>query len=437
MERDIIKKLEDWKKKENKKPLIIKGARQVGKTFAVREFAKNNYKTLIEINFERDVEYIDLFRRTKKPTDILSYLQLSFLDTEFNQDTLFFMDEIQACSQALTALKFLAEEFPCDIICSGSMLGVAIASTSSFPVGYVETWDMYPMSFSEFLKGIGVQEALIQLLEDSLEKNTPIPEVIHNKFNDLLTSYIIVGGMPEVVSTYIMTKSYKETLLVQRRIVNDYLNDMAKYADGSDRIKARECFESIPLQLAKENKKFQYKLVKEGGSARHYESSLKWLADSGLIIPVHRLKTIDQPLEAYKELSIFKVYFSDTGLLISQFHESVIKELLTGNLGVYKGAIYENIVAQILHSHQKECYYFEPNTNSEIDFIIYYEGDIVPLEVKAGKNTSSVSFQHFVKKYNSQKAIRFSKKNISIQDNISYLPLYLLEFVLKKEKSLL
>lgn len=433
MEREIIKRLEVWKSQNHKKLLIIKGSPQVGKTYAIREFAKRNYKSFIEINFERDMEYVDLFNKTRKPADILSYLQLSFLDVEFNQETLFFMDEIQACSTALTTLKFLSEDFPCDIICSGSMLGVAIASTSSFPVGYVETWNMYPMSFKEFLKALGVKDDMITMMQECLRTRKPIPDVLHDKLNDFYTSYIIVGGMPEVVSTYIQTKSYRDSLLVQRRIVNDYLNDMAKYAQGSDRIKARECFESIPIQLSKENKKFQYKLVKEGGSARHYESSLRWLADSGMIIPVYRLKTIDKPLEVYKELSIFKVYFCDTGLFISQFDESIIKELLKGKLGLFKGAIYENIAAQTLRYMNKECYYFEPNTTSEIDFIIYYEGHIVPLEVKAGKNTRSISFNHFVEKYNSQIAIRFSKKNISVKDNILYLPLYLLEFVLELE----
>lgn len=437
MERDIVKKLKLWKNKDSKKPLIIKGARQVGKTYAIRQFAKACYKDIIEINFERDLEFVDLFESTRNPKDILNYLQIAFLDKELNEETLFFMDEIQACSQALTALKFLAEEFPCDIICSGSMLGVAIATTSSFPVGYVETWDMYPMGFIEFLKAMGMKENMFSMLKKCLKEHVSIPEPIHNKMNELFKSYMIVGGMPEVVSQYAKTKSYKDALLIQRRIVGDYLNDMAKYAQGSDRIKARECFQSIPLQLAKENKKFQYKLIKEGGSARYYESCLNWLSDSGLILPLYRLKTIQKPIEAYKELSIFKVYMADTGLLVSQFDEAIIKELLQGELGVFKGALYENITMQLLNTCEKKAYYYQPTQISEIDFIIYFDGEITPLEIKSGKNTVSKSFTHFVREWKPKYAFRLSQKNIGENSlNIQYIPLYLLEFLLQEEKSL-
>lgn len=370
MERDIINSLKKWKHNNDKKPLIIKGAHQVGKTYVIRQFARECYTHFVEINFERDLEFVKLFQSTRNPQEILRYLEIAFLDKSFNNDTLFFMDEIQACSDALTALKFLAEDFPCDIICSGSMLGIAIASSSSFPVGYVETWDMYPMGFIEFLRAIGVNNNIINTLNDCLKQHIQVPEMIHNKMNELFRDYIIVGGMPEVVKKYVETKSFKDTFLIQKRIVNDYLNDIAKYAHGNDRIKSRECFISIPLQFAKENKKFQYKLVQNGGNARHYESSLNWLSDSGLIIPIHRLKTISKPLEIHKELRVFKVYMADTGLLISQFDESVIKELLQGKLGIFKGALYENITAQILIRNQKTSYYYQPHQNAEIDFII-------------------------------------------------------------------
>lgn len=423
-----------WKENSHKKPLIIKGARQVGKTYIIREFAQEAYEDLVEINFERDLEFIDLFKKTHNPKDILQYLEVAFMDKNFNQNTLFFMDEIQACSDALTSLKFLAESFPCDIICSGSMLGVAIANSTSFPVGYIETWKMYPLSFMEFIEALGMKENVIQSLNDCLLNNLPVMEVLHNKMNDLFKEYMVVGGMPEVVNKYIETKSFKETLLVQRRIVSDYLNDMVKYADGSERIKVRECYQSIPLQLAKENKKFQYKLVKSGGNARYFDASLNWLRDSGLVNLTYRLKTISKPLEIHKESAVFKVYMADTGLLVSQFDESIIKELLSGNLGVFKGALYENIAAQILGMHERELYYFEPNTSSAIDFIIYYQGEICPLEIKAGRNTVSKSFTNFVEKYNSQYAFRLSQKNIGTsKEKVSYVPLYMLEMLLDQE----
>ena len=435
MKRKILNDLMKWKENLHKKPLIIKGARQVGKTYIIREFAQEAYEDLVEINFERDLEFIDLFKKTHNPKDILQYLEVAFMDKNFDRNTLFFMDEIQACSDALTSLKFLAESFPCDIICSGSMLGVAIANSTSFPVGYIETWQMYPLSFMEFIEALGMKENVIQSLSDCLLNNLPVMEVLHNKMNDLFKEYMVVGGMPEVVNKYIETKSFKETLLVQRRIVSDYLNDMVKYADGSERIKVRECYQSIPLQLAKENKKFQYKLVKSGGNARYFDASLNWLKDSGLVNLTYRLKTIDKPLEIHKESAVFKVYMADTGLLVSQFDESVIKELLNGNLGVFKGALYENIAAQILGMHEKELYYFEPNTSSEIDFIIYYKGEICPLEIKAGRNTVSKSFTNFVDKYNSPYAFRLSQKNIGTnKENVSYVPLYMLEMLLDQEK---
>ena len=435
MKRKILNDLMKWKENPHKKPLIIKGARQVGKTYIIREFAQEAYEDLVEINFERDLEFIDLFKKTHNPKDILQYLEVAFMDKNFDRNTLFFMDEIQACSDALTSLKFLAESFPCDIICSGSMLGVAIANSTSFPVGYIETWQMYPLSFMEFIEALGMN--IIQSLSDCLLNNLPVMEVLHNKMNDLFKEYMVVGGMPEVVNKYIETKSFKETLLVQRRIVSDYLNDMVKYADGSERIKVRECYQSIPLQLAKENKKFQYKLVKSGGNARYFDASLNWLKDSGLVNLTYRLKTIDKPLEIHKESAVFKVYMADTGLLVSQFDESVIKELLNGNLGVFKGALYENIAAQILSMHERELYYFEPNTSSEIDFIIYYKGEICPLEIKAGRNTASKSFTNFVDKYNSPYAFRLSQKNIGTnKENVSYVPLYMLEMLLDQEKEI-
>lgn len=437
MKRKILNDLMKWKENPHKKPLIIKGARQVGKTYIIREFAQEAYEDLVEINFERDLEFIDLFKKTHNPKDILQYLEVAFMDKNFDRNTLFFMDEIQACSDALTSLKFLAESFPCDIICSGSMLGVAIANSTSFPVGYIETWQMYPLSFMEFIESLGMKENIIQSLSDCLLNNLPVMEVLHNKMNNLFKEYMVVGGMPEVVNKYIETKSFKETLLVQRRIVSDYLNDMVKYADGSEKIKVRECYQSIPLQLAKENKKFQYKLVKSGGNARYFDASLNWLKDSGLVNLTYRLKTIDKPLEIHKESAVFKVYMADTGLLVSQFDESVIKELLNGNLGVFKGALYENIAAQILSMHERGLYYFEPNTSSEIDFIIYYKGEICPLEIKAGRNTASKSFTNFVDKYNSPYAFRLSQKNIGTnKENVSYVPLYMLEMLLDQEKEI-
>jgi predicted AAA+ superfamily ATPase len=256
--------------------------------------------------------------------------------------------------------------------------------------------------------------------------------------NELFKDYVVIGGMPEVVKLYLQTKSYKEALSVQRRIVQDYSNDMAKYANGSDRIKTRECFESIPLQLAKDNKKFQYKVVKEGYNARYYESSLRWLQDSGLIIKVNRLSKVTDPIEAYIELPVFKVYMSDTGLLLSQFNEGIIKELLMGDIGIYKGAIYENIIAQMLQAAGKRSFYFEHSNNMEIDFVIYYEGKITPIEVKSSSHTRSVAFNNFVNNHKPLNAFRISTKNIGKEQDgsITYLPFYLFDTLLNNEQQI-
>lgn len=431
MYRKMEEQLLLWKQQEDRKPLIIKGARQVGKTYTIREFANHNYDHIIEVNFELDTEYVSLFEQTIKPEEIMAYIEIKNFDVDLESgEVLLFLDEIQACPQAITALKFFKERCPYDVIASGSMLGVAIASTSSFSVGYVEMWDMLPMDFEEFMLAIHAKTEHIQILKDAFQTKKAIAEPLHELFLDYFKQYLICGGMPEVVSIYVKTKSYKSMLKVQRNIINGYISDMAKYAPKSDRIKAHECFQSIPVQLAKVNKKFQYKVVRAGYNARYYDASLRWLEDSGLISRVHRLKDIAIPLEAYAELPVFKVYMFDTGLLISQFDDALVAQIYSGDTMIFKGALYENIVAQMLQAKGKKIYYFEPNTSSEIDFITYSENVITPIEIKSSDNTRSKSFTDFVSRYQSKLGYRFSSKNIGRMDsNIYYLPYYLLPFI--------
>lgn len=438
MKRKIEQDLIQWKNKTNKKPLIIKGARQVGKTYSIREFARIEYAHLIEINFEKDLPFREIFQKTHNPKDLIPFFELSFPSIPLDHTTLFFMDEVQACPDALTTLKFMAEDFPCDIICSGNLLGVAIAKTTSFPVGYVESIQMFPLSFQEFLDALQISSSLLDFVKKAITNQTPLPEILHEKMNELFNTYMLVGGMPAVVKEYIETKSFANTLNMQRRIVNDYLNDMIKYASANEALRIRECFSSIPLQLAKENQKFQYSLIHKGYNARHYYASLTWLEDSGLILKVHRLSNIQHPLKIQQELAVFKVFMSDSGLLLSQLDDETIRQILLGNLGIYKGAIYENIIAQTFALQNKTAYYYEPNQHSEIDFIIEYEGHITPIEIKAGKHTTSVSFKNFVKKYHPEIAFRLSQKNIGKDDDLNtyFYPLYALEFILDQEKKL-
>lgn len=438
MYREITNKLKLWKNNAKRKPLIIKGARQIGKTHSIRKFAKKEYTDVVEINFEHEKQYADFFTNAKDIHEIIQFLEIEYPRINFKSDsTLLFLDEIQACSRALSLLKFFSEDNSFDIICSGSLLGVAIAGSSSFPVGYVEMMQMYPMTFIEFLIALGIKQDTLDSLYTCINTEEPIPYAIHEKMNAFFDQYICCGGMPECVQTFIDTKSFLSVLKIQRQIISGYISDMAKYAPIKDKVKVHECFASIPLQLAKENKKFQYKLVQKGAGARHFESSLQWLIEAGTILKTNRLKSIQSPLAAYAELDIFKIYMADTGLLLCQLEDSTIKEILTSNLGVYKGALYENIVARTLAAYEKKAYYFEPTNHSEIDFIIHYGEHITPLKIKGGLHTKSKSLCNYVEKNNSPLAYRLSKKNIGKTDaSIHYLPLYLLPFLLEKEPSL-
>lgn len=428
MYRQIEEKLYAWKNRKHK-PLILSGARQTGKTYTVQKFSKC-YPHSIYINFERDLQLKQDLSSTAIPQQIIEILQLSFPQINFaDNDLLIIFDEVQACPQILTSIKFLSQETTYDYILTGSLLGIALTHTNSYPVGYVESMQMFPMNFKEFLLAIGIQNNQIQNLKDHFLSGEPLLEAIHQKFLEYFRLYMIIGGMPECIQTYIRTQNILETRKIQKLILEGYYRDMAKYAIASDRIKVHDCFSSIPNQLSKENKKFQYKLVQSGGNARIFESSLQWLKDCGIVLPCYRVKSIDYPLNAYKEISIFKIYMFDTGLLTSLFDEATTSKLLMNDLGVYKGAIYENIAAQTLYENHHELFYFEPSTRSEIDFLITESNNILPIEIKSSSNTQSKSLNAYINKYNPKKAYRFSTKNIHIENNIYYYPIYMLMFI--------
>lgn len=430
MYRKIEKTLIEWKVTPHHKPLIITGPRQSGKTYSVLKFAKENYQNILHINFERDHAARDIFAQTNNPEELLMLLKMKYPNVTFDaKDCLIFLDEIQVCPSALTALKFLGTETPYDYIVSGSLLGVAITHTSSYPVGYVTTVHMQPMDFEEFLIANQIDEKQIHQLHVNFKEKKPVLSFLHELFMDLFRKYMICGGMPEVVSTWIHTKDYQKVRENQEQIIQDYIKDMSKYSDAKDYIKIHQCFESIPLQLAKENKKFQYKLVQKGGSAKHFDVSLQWLKDAGVIQFCHRLKTIDDPLKAYYEPSIYKLYLSDTGLLCSMLGEDCAIQIMNNQMGVYKGAIYENIAAQLLKQRGYELFYFEPSSHSEIDFIIHKDQMNIPLEIKSSNNTRARSLKAYVEKYQPQIAMKFSTQNVSVQGSIVQYPLYMLMFL--------
>ncbi len=434
MYRKILGDLKNWRNDKNRKSLLIDGTRQIGKTWVIREFGKE-YKTFIEINLQEDIRAKKFFEQSKSLDDILDFIELNHMNDDFSnpEEVLIFFDEIQNVPNMISMMKFFTSDCKYDVIGSGSLLGVTLKTSISFPVGYINHWTMHQLDFEEFLWAMNLNERFIDTVKNCIETMTPVPQAIHEKFLELFNTYMIVGGLPEAVSRYINNNSLSEPVRVLRHLQSDYMNDIAVYADPEIRLKAISCYKSLPVQLAKENKKFQYKLVHSGYGAKHFDTSLNWLEMSGLIIKNHRLNAIDDPLEAYEELGVFKVYCFDTGLLLSNFEDAIITKALEDALGIYKGALYENITNQILDMNGYKHFYFEPNTSSEIDFVTYYKGEITPLEVKGGLHTKSKSFDNFVEKYKCKYAFRFSKKNIGIDDGVMYMPYYTMPFVFQKK----
>ena len=437
MYRTIEERLMEWKQQTNKKPLIIQGARQVGKTYIVEKFAKENYKTVVEFNFQLDISTKEFFSTPRSYEDMLHYIEINNVEKDFSnpKEVLIFFDEVQEVPQLITALKAFQLKCVYDVICSGSMLGVTLNRVPSFPVGYVDMVTMYPMSFKEFVIANGIDRKYVDLIKESVEKKEAVSPAIHDKFNELFNIYLVIGGLPEAVQAYLDSKSIAQSTNVLKRLSQDFKGDIATYADRHVRLKALECYESLPLQLAKDNKKFQYKLVRDGYNARYFDASLSWLENGGLTYKTNRVKTIEDPLSVYTELPIFKVYSFDTGILTSWFDASVITKILEDALQVYKGVLYENSTAILLKQNGYACYYFEPSSTSEIDFVTYYKGQIVPIEVKGGLKKKKKSFTSFIKKYNTPLAFRVSKRNIGYEKetNTYFLPHYALAYVLEEK----
>lgn len=344
---------------------------------------------------------------------------------------LIFLDEVQKCPKAITALKSFAQDGNYDVIATGSMLGVTLNSVSSYPVGYVETIYLKPLSFKEFLWANKYSDSHIKDLEEYYKNEQMVPEVIHNVYNNLFLQYIVVGGMPEVVQTFIETNNIGLVVKKQQSIIDSYSKDIAKYSTSLIKERVRECYNSIPDQLAMDNKKFQYKLLKTGGKSSHYYSSIQWIEDAGLINKIYRLKTFDIPLRAYRDKSCFKLYFMDTGLLLAMYGGKNLQgKILAGEIGIFKGALFENVIAQILVCHGLIPYYYRRDDRLEIDFVISLDNKIVPIEVKAGTNTKSISFINVIEKQNLEYGIKLSMSNVNCSNpKYKCFPLYMTMFI--------
>lgn len=425
MKRKIEKKLMEWKNRENHKPLIIDGARQVGKTYISFLFGKENYKNTIYFNFESSKELAKIFSRNLDTERIIEELAIFSGNTILKKDSLIIFDEIQACEEALTSLKYFYEENPdYDIIAIGSLLGVALNRNKySFPVGKVEMIRMYPLDFEEFLWAMN-EEKLAILIKEHYLTNKEFS--LHDRALEYYKKYLIVGGMPRIILDYLESENFDYVYASQKNLNDSYIADMAKYANPNDTIKIMNAFNSIPSQLAKENKKFQYKIIKTGARASEYELAIEWLLSSGVINRCVKLNEAKLPLKVYSDISSFKIYLADTGLLMSKF-EIPARIILYGNdsFNEFKGALTENYVASSLSINEKSLYYFEKAQSLELDFIYQDEtGAIIPIEVKSSERTKSSSLNTFIKRYKPKYAIRISTKNFGFENNIKSVPLY-------------
>lgn len=437
LKRKIESVLEKWKGSEHKKPLVIKGIRQCGKTYIVQKFAMENYESVVYLNFILEPDKKSAFTGNIDVDTIILNLSALIPDSRFiNGKTCIILDEIQECREARTALKSFQIDGRFDIIATGSLLGVrgygksektAGSGQDSVPVGYEIVIEMYPLDFEEFLWANGINGKVIDTVKSCFKQESVIPEGVHKVMMELLYRYVIVGGLPEVVNTFLETKNIELTYQMQRNLIAGYEEDMVKYADNADKARIRECFESIPKQLAKDNKKFQYSVVRKGGRSSQYISSIQWLEDAGLVKRCYNTQITELPLEGNSIKECFKLYTTDIGLLMAMLDYGTQADILKGNLLGYKGAIFENLMADFLCKSGQKLYYFQKDSGLELDFLVRYKGECVAIEVKA-KSGKAKSLRTVLKNkdtYHINNAIKLGKYNVGRESEILTIPLYM------------
>lgn len=424
MYRKAMEALVAWKARRNRKPLILQGARQVGKTWLVKEFGSSHFKRMAYVSFQDNAGLQTVFTGSLQPERLLDAIAAESGVRAGDADTLVVFDEVQECPRALASLKAFCEQRPeIPLVAAGSLLGVALHRGVSFPVGKVEHLDLFPLSFDEFLLAIG-ETSLAGFVQSA---NFDMMDAFEEKMSDTLKRYYFVGGMPEAVETYVQTGDYGEVRRVQERLLYDYDHDFSKYAEGSEAERIRMVWRSIPSQLARENKRFIYTAIKKGARARNFENAINWLADAGLVQKVPRIAKPGLPLSAYEEAGVFKLFVLDTGLLgaASRLAASTILE---GDkfFSEFKGALTEQFVCQQLIASGKIAPYYwsAENSSGEIDFIYDYDGKVYPVEVKAAKNVRARSLRAFVEKYEVPQAVRLSLSGYEQQSWMTNVPLY-------------
>ena len=447
LKRKIETRLLEWKNTPVKKPLVIKGIRQCGKTYIAKDFARKNYRSVVYMNFTLEPDKITAFTGNKDVETIIINLSALIPDAEFIPgQTCIILDEIQDCPDARTALKSFKEDGRFDVIATGSLLGVKgygekkkkeknqNLGKNSVPVGYETVLDMYPLDFEEFLWANGISDRIVDVIRESFKKETHVPDGIHRALMELLYRYVVVGGLPAVVNEFLDTKNIGKVYRMQRDLLEEYEDDMVKYAEDKDKPYIRECFESIPRQLAKENKKFQYSLIKNGGRSSVYLGSLQWMEDAGIIKRCYNTSTTELPLDGNAIEDCFKVYVTDIGILMSMLDFGTQADILKGNLLGYKGAIFENLMADFLCKNGRNLYYFHRDSGLEIDFLLRHNGKCTPLEVKAntGKTKSMTTVLKNRDVYHLTEGLKLGNYNVGRSGNILTIPLYM-GFLLRED----
>ena len=438
LKRKMYEKLIDWKNNRGQHCLLIKGARQVGKTYIVREFGKAEYESFIEINFLEHPEFKIIFDGDRSAETIFKNISYNIPNVKLvPHKTLLFLDEIQKCANARTALKFLAQDERFDVIASGSLLVLAygrdddkeVEEIESIPVGYEKPIMMYPLDFEEFLWAYGYGKDTISYLKSFYDTKEKVPEQINEKYLSLIREYIVVGGMPEVVADFMENKDFSRVQEIQDKLLASYADDISQHAKGSEKVKVRSCYDSIPRQLARENKKFKYSEIEKKAAARKLGESIQWLSDASMVNICLNTTTPQLPLKAYEKDNEFKVYMNDTGLLMALYGFTTKQALLNNKLkGAAKGGIYENLVAQMLIQRGYSLHYYKPDDNSELEFVIEKDMEIAPVEVKAG-NTATVSLDRFIERFGSANAYKVAGSNVGINGVKLTIPHYMVMFL--------
>lgn len=426
MYRKIMSFLEAWKESSHRKPLILQGARQVGKTYSILEFGRKAYENVAYFNFETNPKLNETFEENISPDYLVPILSHIAGQTIVKEKTLIVFDEVQLCERALTSLKYFCENAPeYHVIVAGSLLGVAVNRAKfSFPVGKVDMKTLYPMDMEEFMLAMG-ENALVEQIRKCFETDSPMPSALHDAAMQRYRQYLIVGGMPECVMQFADTKDYILVRHTQDTILASYLNDMSKYNTLNEIKKTRLAYDNITVQLSKKNTRFQYKLIKKGGRASEFENAIEWLCLSGIVSRVYRVEQIKKPLENYRDIDAFKIYVSDLGLLCAKKDLAAADILYMGEeLDDFKGGMAENYVNVQLSINGYNTYYWESERGAEIDFVIQRDGQLIPIEVKSADNTRAKSLKLYMDTYKPAYAIKLSAKNFGYEDQKKIVPLY-------------